>query len=407
MNVEKCRTVVSTVPCTTNNWGQLFYGNRQRTNWGGVRLLVGILVVTVTTGCYAPLHSPAIPACTLPDQFRTPFRTAGPPLNFASLTMRQPLDYLLGANDVLEVTVPGLYTNETTSPIRSQVMSSGELQLPLVGPVAVGGMNLLQAQEAITKAYADGFLKEPRVSISLAQKSTIDIVVLGDVVSPGVYPLPKYQNDVGHAIAAAGGLGRDAGLVVEVHRRVPHTYLRTDRFGLEFSDENPVDPKTILRIPFRNLPSDFLTENDVVLQPGDVVVVPSRKHEVFFVVGKLSSTNLVRFTLGDRERELGTGLILPRDREIDVVTAVTMAGYIDPIDSPTTVTVHRIKPDGTPMLIHVDLIKARYDVRETILVEPGDIIYLNPDAPWYFRRHLDRIVGDLILIPYAKLIRPH
>jgi hypothetical protein len=125
-------------------------------------------------------------------------------------------------------------------------------------------------------------------------------------------------------------------------------------------------------------------------------------------VGKLSSTNLVRFSLGDRERELGAGLILPRDREIDVVTAVTMAGYIDPIDSPTTVTVHRMTHEGAPLLIHVDLIKARFDSKETVLVQPGDIIYLNPDFNWYFRRTFDRIVADLILLPYNKLVgRPN
>jgi hypothetical protein len=177
---------------------------------------------------------------------------------------------------------------------------------------------------------------------------------------------------------------------------------------LEFCDDNLLDPKSILRIPLRGVPPGFLQEQDVVLQPGDVVVVPSRKHEVFFVVGRLSNTNLVRFTLGDRERELGTGLILPRDRDIDVVTAVTMAGYIDPIESPTTVTLQRVRPDGTPLLIHVDLIRARYDARETVVVHPGDIIYLNPDFPWYFRRVFDRVVGDLILLPYARLVgRPN
>ena len=95
---------------------------------------------------------------------------------------------------------------------------------------------------------------------------------------------------------------------------------------------------------------------------------------------------------------------MPKDREIDVVTAVAMAGYIDPIDSPTTVTVHRVMPDGNPMLIHVDLIKARYDRRETIFVQAGDIIYLNPDAHWWFRRTFDKVVDDLILLPYGAAV---
>ena len=73
-----------------------------------------------------------------------------------------------------------------------------------------------------------------------------------------------------------------------------------------------------------------------------------------------------------------------------------MAGYIDPIDSPTTVTVHRVMPDQQPLLIKVDLIKARYDRCETVMVKPGDIIYLNPDANWWFRRTFNNVVGQFL-----------
>lgn len=385
---------------------------RPRSTTERLSLLPLLTVLALCGGCWAPLHSPGIPASSLPDSYRVPTRTAGTPLNFANLTARPPVDYLLGPGDVLSVTVPELFPQSETQPLEVQVMSSGEVHLPMVGAVRVGNANLMQAQRVITEAYADGYLKEPRINVALAQKTTVDVLVLGEVASPGVHSLPKFQNDVGHALAAAGGLSEDADAVIEVHRRTAGHNFDDDfappveRQGLDIYEGNPQDPKKILRIPLRGLVPGALSEADVVLGPGDVVVVPSRKHEVFFVVGKLSTTNLVRFTLGDRERELGTGLILPREREIDVVTAVTMAGYIDPIESPTTVTVHRIMPDGRPMLILVDLIAARYDPRETVLVEPGDIIYLNPDTAWYFRRLFDRVIGDLLLLPYARLVGP-
>lgn len=374
------------------------------------KLLPMLVSMSLFCGCYAPLHSPGVDATCLPESFRIPKRTAGPPLNFANLTARPPADYLLGPGDVLQVTVPGLFPGSENSPLQVQVMSSGHLHLPLVGAVRVGNVNLVEAQQVITAAYADGYLNEPRINVALAQRSTVDVLVLGEVESPGMHALPKFQNDVGHALAAAGGLGRDADSLVEVHRRTvgPEEFPLMERHGIDFYEENPADPKKILRIPLRGLPPGALTEADVVLSPGDVVVVPSRKHEVFFVVGRLSPTNLVRFSLGDRERELGTGLILPREREIDVVTAVAMAGYIDPIESPTTVTVHRTTANGRPLLIHVDLIEARYDPRATVLVEAGDIIYLNPDSSWYFRHLFERIVDDIILFPYAKWVgRPN
>jgi len=343
----------------------------------------------------------------------------GPMLNYSQLTIKPPSDYLLGANDILEVTVPGLFNQSEIHPLRVQVMSNGEIQLPLVGSVAVGGLNLQMAQRAINHAYENGFLNDPRVNVILAERATINVLVMGQVATPGVHALSKYQNDVGHAVAAAQGFTTDAADYIEVHRRELAEQKQPSgaisRLPARWGDEQLPSPLAdgalsqgspyphIYRIPLRGPETQLVTASDVVLQPGDVVVVPNRKHEVFYVVGKLNPTNTVRFTVGDRERELGVGFILPRDREIDVVTAVTMAGYIDPIESPTTVTVHRIMPDGIPLLIKVDLIKARYDSQETVLVQPGDIIYLNPDHSWWIRRTLDRVIGSLITIPYQQL----
>ena len=46
-----------------------------------------------------------------------------------------------------------------------------------------------------------------------------EMLVLGKVNRPGLHELPRYQNDVGHALAAAEGLAEDAADVIEVHRR--------------------------------------------------------------------------------------------------------------------------------------------------------------------------------------------
>jgi protein involved in polysaccharide export with SLBB domain len=304
-------------------------------------------------------------------------------------------------------------------------MASGEIYLPLVGAVQVAGKNLLNAQRAVNNAYANGFLVDPKATISLAEKATVSIVVLGKVNNPGSYLLPRHENDVAHALALAGGFTEDAADHLEVHRRFHGEEVSFEKpkrlpplADLEAlptpSTETvhiapPDSPKVITRICLRGPMADAIGPDDIVLRTGDVVVVPSRRDEVFYVVGKLAPTNAVRFNVGERDRELGIGLVLPRDREIDVVTAVAMAGYIDPIDSPTTVTVQRAGPNGQPMLIRVDLIKARYDARETVLVQPGDILYLNPDGAWYFRRTFDRVIADIIKditsLSYRKLLR--
>ncbi len=319
--------------------------------------------------------------------------------------------------------------------------------------------------------------------MTLLEKGTVNVLVLGEVNEPGIHALTRYENDIAHAVAAAGGFTVDAADEIEVHRRqrnpavAPYInlppqnnfnqnemiqqtgYQSSQRkpvsqirnlgysenssrsqpnispmsssyrsgkpranFGHSFEtrmpvanqvmpaqSQQPVSPfnatpfnvpiqsDPILRIPLRGYGITALDTQQTVLNPGDVIVIPSEVQKVFYVVGKLSEQNRTRFSLDARNREIGNGFLLPKDRDIDVVTAVAMAGYIDPIDSPTTVTVHRHQPDGESLLVHVDLIAARYDKQESILVQPGDIIYLNPDYSWWFRRtfnsSLERALG--------------
>lgn len=400
-----------------------FHADYHREQPGPAMAFGWIFLTVLLGGCYAPLHSPGIPASCLPESYRVPTRSIGEPLNFASLTAAPQGDYLLGPDDVLEVVLHGLNPAGEIRPLRAQVMANGFIHLPLVGAVQVGGMNLMDAQIAITKAYQDGYIKEPRVNLYVLEESTTAVLVLGEVNQPGVYELPKYQADVAHALAMAGGIGDDAGTVIEVHRRVSGSdaqamairdQLSKTESDLIYKFEPPmleeevpaveVGAPHILKIPLRGLLPGSLSSTEIRLGPGDVLVVPNRTHEVFYVVGELDQTNVVRFSSGLEVRDLGVGFLLPRDRDLDVVTAVVMAGYIDPIESPTTVTLQRTGPDGQPMLVHVDLIKARYDRRENLMVRAGDIIYLNPDGWWWFRRTLDRIIPELLLLPYERSV---
>jgi polysaccharide export outer membrane protein len=380
-----------------------------------------LLAAALTSGCYVPLRSTATPAACLPDVFRTPSANAYGGKNLSSLVAPKPLDYMLGPDDALNVTVRGLTETAEAVPMVAQIMGDGTIALPLVGEVDVNGMNLADAQRKIDAAYSNDLLVNPRVSVSLASKATYDVTILGEVTTPGVYELPRYQNDVAHAIGLAGGLSTFAADMIKIHRRV------SDRRPANESGLKPAPLggakvpgptewiDVVIQIPLRGgqptmmadgnlIVKEKLTPDDVTLRHGDVLDVPRKPDPVFFVVGPLSGINAVNFTVSDRDRQLGNAFILPDDRDIDVVTAVAMAGYIDPIESPSTVTVHRSIPGRPPMLIRVDLIDARYSWQENIYVQAGDIIYLNPDAAWWWRRTFDNVVPELITIPYAEAL---
>ncbi len=507
-----------------------------------------LLLCVSGAGCYAPIHSHGIEARTLPNEFRWPLRTTATPLNYSDLVGSAPAVYQLGVGDRLEVTVADLIVKGEVQTFQVQVLDSGEIHLPRSGAVVVDGLSLAEAQQRVNEVLTDGLLQKPDAVVTLLEKGTVNVLVLGAVQQPGVHALPRYENDVAHALAAAQGFAEDAGDVIEIHRRrqimdtvpirpqampvppqaMPESQLLPERrpseeflgspgfpaqsismpllqsesvnslealsppltpslplslpapnsstapAGFDTKQRNwaprpqravPAGPDNSLRSPpnpvvpqrptatrqiydgrermpasppqrpasrpsrydgyshapvFRGQsPSDtaatlpdingdrmtspitriplrggngFVSPNDVVLNAGDVLVVPRKTDKVFYVVGPLSDRNSVRFSVNDRDREIGGGLLLPDDREIDVVTAVVMAGYIDPINSPTTVTLHRTRSFGPPLLIRVDLIAARCDPLENVLVEPGDIIYLNPDPWWYLRRTFDQII---------------
>jgi polysaccharide biosynthesis/export protein len=408
----------------------------------GLSTSAAALCILSLVGCYAPLHSPGIPARELPDSYRWPVRTAATPLNYSTLVTPPPATYLLGTEDLVEVLVPDLISEGTVFTVQTRVLENGEIQLPRVGGVPVAGLSLASAQHEINSALAQELLVNPGATISLVEKSTTSILVLGAVQRPGVYALPRFENDVAHALASAEGFSEDAGEVIEIHRRGPGVapicppvhetpvtlppsnvptmtqiqYRPSSRYGgagghspailsANMTAESPPSPEPvpeqrephqavpgpIIRIPLHD-DGTIVLASDVALHPGDVIVIPNKTDKVFYVVGPLSQQNRVRFSVGSEDREIGNGFLLPDDRELDVVTAVAMAGYIDPIESPTTVTVHRVRRDGTPLLVKVDLIAARSDPKETILIQPGDIIYLNPDSAWYTRRLMDRVI---------------
>ena len=415
------------------------------------------ILCLLVTGCYAPIHSAGIAARTLPDDFRWPQRTSAARLNYSSLVGPTPAVYLLGSGDRLEITVPDLITKGTVQTFQVTVLDHGEIHLPRLGSVTVDGLSLAQAQQQVNAALASSLLQNPSVVVTLVEKGTVNVLVLGAVQKPGIHALPRFENDVAHALAAAQGFSEDAGDVIEIHRRqqfmpaetvpvpqsgtltassqtaslhpaIPHPGAESGTsipiptspsqqqphhvhrygghsLGQVVDRRSPTEsPESwqgsmdgwqtgtpIIRIPLRGVDC-LINPADVVLNAADVVIVPQKTDKVFYVVGPLSGQNRLSFSVGDRNREIGNGLLLPDDREVDVVTAVVMAGYIDPIESPTTVTVHRTGQNGMPLLIRVDLIAARSDPKETILVQPGDIIYLNPDPLWYSRRLMDRVI---------------
>lgn len=120
-------------------------------------------------------------------------------------------DFRLGPNDVLRVDVhehPELSTPLTSNFVGVKVGPDGKLSLALVGPVAVAGLTLDEARDAITEAFAK-YLKEPRIDLSLVEMASRRFYLYGEVNEPGAFVLDRPLN-VYQALALGGGFTKQA-----------------------------------------------------------------------------------------------------------------------------------------------------------------------------------------------------
>lgn len=122
-------------------------------------------------------------------------------------------DYHLTPGDEIALHVIG--EDDMSGPLR--VNADGSVIVPLAGPVAVVNMNTGDAAAAVAAALGDGYLKTPRVSVTMNAYRPFYFV--GGVKEPGEYP---YREDltVLQAVSMGGGFAHGGhGTQVEITRR--------------------------------------------------------------------------------------------------------------------------------------------------------------------------------------------
>jgi polysaccharide biosynthesis/export protein len=107
-------------------------------------------------------------------------------------------NYRLDAGDKIRLTV----FNESTLSGEFAVGSDGKLSLPLIGDVIATGRTTRQIAAEVQTRLADGYLREPRISMEVV--SYRPFFILGEVKSPGQYPYATSMT-VLNAVATAQG----------------------------------------------------------------------------------------------------------------------------------------------------------------------------------------------------------
>ena len=112
-------------------------------------------------------------------------------------------DYRIGTEDLLEVQVFGV--DQLSRTVR--VNSLGNVSLPLIGTIAVGGLTAQEAERLIAGRLAEKFLQDPQVGVFIKEFTNQRVTIEGAVEKPGIYPM-RGQTTLLRALALAGGQGR-------------------------------------------------------------------------------------------------------------------------------------------------------------------------------------------------------
>ncbi len=238
--------------------------------------------------------------------------------------------------DQLNVQVYG----DTTLTQTVIVLGDGTVDYPLIGRVPVAGKTPDQAAVVFAQRLRE-YVKHPTVNVLIAQLGQPDVLVLGNVKTPGKYQL-RSDAKVSDAIAAAGGL-------VNTNGAFPDARI---------SDANG----NVTTVSLEQLLQHGNTSLDSQLSEGSVVYVPGRTQFTVDVAGAVDHPGDIQVTEGDH-----------------LSVAIAKAGDSQNAQSDLNhIRLIRTSPDGKQTSTQVNLYQALNSGDQTVdlALQKGDVIYV-------------------------------
>jgi polysaccharide biosynthesis/export protein len=253
-------------------------------------------------------------------------------LGQATVAAQSTGDYVIGPQDVLTVQVfdqadlGGKYTVET----------DGTFTFPLVGRVKAGGLTLRAFEGELRAKLADGYFRDPQVTVAIEQYRSQRVFVMGEVRQPGPVALTGGITLI-EALARAGSTTSAASGVLSIVRTPQGTAHGPLLPGQSSGTE-------VFRASIRELESGQLAQN-IELRDGDTIFVP--RAETVYVFGQVKTPGAYGIQV-----------------DTTVLQALSLAGGVTEQGAMNRIRVVRIE-NGTKKEIKVKL---------TDTLRPGDTV---------------------------------
>lgn len=280
------------------------------------------------------------------DEFLEMQRTLAPPPADAQADEPLKLDaylteYKVGPGDVLEVTLSNGEKAGLFSTLQVRVDRNGEVDLPFVGAVQIGDLELEDVENTIRATYVPTYVKDSVIHVAIVSVDTTNVLVVGAVTDSGIVPLRRNERTLLFAIVGAGGVSQLAS---------GHATLRRIRRPTESMTFNLTDPRELNK----SLQID-------PLEDGDIVSVHAAMPNTVFVGGLVYR---------------GGPQMYPAGSPATVLQALAAAGGVRTDVFPTEGTLIRRMPDGSDVHVKLDLRRMAKGQTPNLVLAAGDILWV-------------------------------
>ncbi len=124
-----------------------------------------------------------------------------PPVVYPTTAPFDETKLALGPGDKIELTI---FYGSKESKATYTLDSSGQMEVQFIGTVSAGGKNTRDVQEEIRSRLADGYVKDPVVSLTVVEINSLKCSVFGQVMRNGTIKFTPGMSIV-EAIAQSGG----------------------------------------------------------------------------------------------------------------------------------------------------------------------------------------------------------
>jgi polysaccharide biosynthesis/export protein len=219
-----------------------------------------------------------------------------------------------------------------------RIDQQGDISVPILGTIHLAGETVPEARVEIQdRLRGDQILKDPQVSLAVQEYIPPEVTILGEVGSPGKYPLLVTRNLV-DVLAIAGGPAITAGNEVQITRGGAGGGIVLIHYS------RSTNPQAV---------------EDALVYPGDIVQVG--RAGIVYVLGEVNRPG---------------GFVMQEEGTLNVLQAMSLAGGTTKLASTGAICLLRRNADGVVVCSKVPYAKICHGKSADFQLDARDVLYV-------------------------------